>query len=73
MLKIGDRVRCILRQYGDELYKVGTIVFIEKGFLPFLVEYDVNVNGHDGNLGSKFRGKYGHCIWHKENDLELIK
>ena len=70
--KIGDRVKCI-GGYEGAIGKKGTVMSYAKQTNPrILVEFDENVNGHDGNGKSDYTGKNGHCWYFENKDLELI-
>lgn len=68
MFKIGDRVK-VIKDIWDKnlLNKIGTV--IDKGDLYSTIEFDIFINGHEGN-GS---GKKGHCWNLNENEIELVK
>lgn len=61
--EIGDRIRCIKIYMGNNatLNKTGTILGRDNNNY-FAIDFDDNVNGHDGFAGvSEARGKHGHC------------
>ena len=64
---IGMRVTA--RHYG-----AGTIIDINcKMDYDFLVEFDKNVNGHDGFDWGRHRGQYGHCYWFYAKDCDELE
>lgn len=71
--KVGDRVRCINRYYGNGYIvgKVGKVIDVDLyscGSGEILVEFDSDICGHDG--GGK--GKRNHCWW-IENSSEYLE
>jgi hypothetical protein len=68
--KVGDRVKAIEEvDCKDEIInELGTIIFVkETSCNPYLVEFDNEIGGHDGDK----RGKFGHCWWCNEDALTL--
>lgn len=73
--KVGDRVMTNENSvYFERMYnKTATIIYIDTDTVPvrYLLEFDENVDGHDG-LG-EFEGKDKHCWYVWENDFEFIE
>lgn len=66
-LKVGDRVE-------DEYRGKGTIIYVIKQFMLYLVEYDRKiVGGHNGNGICDVKGKEGHCYYEKASDLKRVE
>ena len=63
--KIGDRVKRI----GYDDWGVGTIVYIDNDDEPYLVEFNKDFYGHNGDG----HGKSDHCWWCKKNDIKLVE
>ena len=66
MYKIGDRI--IIEEILTNIYNtigprkgdIGTIIGIYEDYIT--VEFDNKINdGHDGDIGEGYKGKYGHC------------
>lgn len=72
--QVGDRVRCIKKDYEiggiNIVNELGVIREAETGASSVLVEFDNNIGGHDG--GGK--GKDNHCWWFMNSSeyLELV-
>lgn len=69
--KVGDRVcRIDGLANSNATGKIGTVIAQEHPYISkhVLVEFDKNIDGHDGNG----RGKDGHCLWLPEYELELV-
>lgn len=58
-----------LSRFEDE---IGTIIDSGVAGYDCLVEFDNNVDGHDGLGWSAVSGKYGHCYWFDAADFEQI-
>ena len=72
--KVGDRVKCIENcsmKRVSLLGKVGTIIPSYGYSGVYLVEFDENIDGHDGSISGS--GKPGHCWYCSEHRLELVK
>lgn len=69
--KVGDRVKCVKCHDGNikAVGKVGTVIKFSDTCSDYLIEFDVNVDGHDG-CGA---GKKGHCWWLFDRHLELAR
>ena len=68
--KIGDRVKVI--KY-HAIGKIGIVRGIAKfGYPSILVEFDEDINGHDGNNKCDYKGRKGYCWYYDSEDLELI-
>lgn len=66
---VGDRVKYVgfhERMKG----KIGTIVKTELVDRGYLVEFDDNIRGHDGNTTTKY--KNGHCWWVEDNHIVKV-
>lgn len=72
--QVGDRVRCIKRDYEiggiNIVNELGVIREAETGASSVLVEFDNNIGGHSGNG----KGKDNHCWWimNSSEYLELV-
>ena len=72
--QVGDRVRCIKRDYKiggiNIVNELGVIRKAETGASSVLVEFDNNIGGHSGNG----KGKDNHCWWvmNSSEYLELV-
>lgn len=65
--EVGDRVE---NEYRGE----GTIIYITKRFMLYLVEYDRKiVGGHNGNGICDVKGKEGHCYYENASDLKRVE
>ena len=70
LLEVGDRVEAIGEVDGLTLKgRQGTIIQIDCGSPPVLVEFDDAMDGHTG-LG---RCKDGHGWWGEHEDFKVIK
>lgn len=69
--RVGDRVRAI-DMVGELKVKdaCGEIILIDTAGKPYLVEFDSDIGGHNGNT-ELINGKRGHCWWCTENELKL--
>lgn len=67
--KVGDKVIAIA-EVGKKCIKnvTGKIIAIDEHSIPYLVEFDEDINGHDG-FG---KGKPGHCWWVREYEISPI-
>lgn len=66
---VGDRVKyigCQTRMKG----KIGTIAELELEDRGYLVEFDDDIRGHDGNTTTKH--KKGHCWWVESNHIVKV-
>ena len=75
-VKIGDRVRCNGGGTGNRKVagKVGTIIgfiYNREGDSP-LVEFDTDVDGHDGLGKCEASGEYGRCWFVPIESVEVI-
>lgn len=72
--QVGDRVRCIKKDYEiggiNIVNELGVIREAETGASSVLVEFDNNIGGHSGNG----KGKDNHCWWimNSSEYLELV-
>lgn len=72
--QVGDRVRCIKKDYEiggiNIVNELGVIREAETGASSVLVEFDNNIGGHSGNG----KGKDNHCWWFVNSSeyLELV-
>lgn len=72
--QVGDRVRCVKRDYEiggiNIVNELGVIREAETGASSVLVEFDNNIGGHSGNG----KGKDDHCWWvmNSSEYLELV-
>lgn len=72
--QVGDRVRCIKKDYEiggiNIVNELGVIREAETGDSSVLVEFDNNIGGHSGNG----KGKDNHCWWimNSSEYLELV-
>lgn len=71
--QVGDRVRCIKKDYESGINivnELGVIREAETGASSVLVEFDNNIGGHSGNG----KGKDNHCWWvmNSSEYLELV-
>lgn len=66
---VGDRVKYV--GFHERMRsKIGTIVETELEDRGYLVEFDDNIRGHDGNTTTKY--KNGHCWWVENNHIEKV-
>ncbi len=74
-MQIGDRVRC-KNSTGNSAVtdKFGMIIgFVyDLKYDDPLVEFDENINGHDGLGKCSVSGKHGHCWFVPRSCIELI-
>lgn len=55
-------------------YGAGTIIDVScRMDYDFLVEFDKNINGHDGFDWGRNRGRYGHCYWFYAEDCDELE
>lgn len=67
---VGDRVKYVgFREQWKG--KIGTIVETELDDRGYLVEFDDNIRGHDGNTRTTY--KNGHCWWVESNHIVKVK
>lgn len=58
----------------SDRYGTGTIIDVGcKVDYDFLVEFDKNINGHDGCGWGRHRGRYGHCDWFYAEDCDELE
>lgn len=69
MIKVGSRVECVEKYACADVGEKGTVIFTTDSLLPYLIEWDNYVQGHDGS-GT---GKDGHCEWVFEESVKFIK
>lgn len=69
--KVGDRVKAI-EPVGDseKIGVCGTVIDVDRGIQPYLVEFDEYIGGHDGE--GRFPGKGGRLWWCYRCNIELI-
>lgn len=72
--KVGDRVLCHRNSaYNTRIFnKTATIIYIDSDDQRYLLEFDEDINGHDG-LSETVKGKDNHCWWVGEECFELIE
>lgn len=69
--KVGDRVRATNDDaWGDVTGKIGTVIAV-LDIGTNIVEFDENLDAHDGKHGSFEGGKFGHCIYINDESIEL--
>ena len=70
--KVGDRVKTIAQSCGNKKVfgEIGTIRIMDDDC--YLVEFDNDIDGHDGNT-ARYHGKDKHCWWVDKEILELSK
>ena len=66
---VGDRVKYV-GFHGNMKGKIGTIVETELADRGYLVEFDDNIGGHDGNTRTTY--KNGHCWWVESNHIVKV-
>lgn len=66
--KVGDRVKSIKGVGNKELIGVHGIIKEWENDNDFLVEFDIDIGGHDGGVGCKNR----HCWWCSQSCVELL-
>lgn len=76
-MRVRSRVRAICAVDMNELTynQTGTIIDRSKVNNTFLVEFNIDVHGHDGNNSDSVynrQGKDGFCWWCSPEELELI-
>lgn len=73
--KVGDRVKAIARVgcKFNTIGEVGTVVAVNKHSNKPLVEFDNDIEGHDGfDFEHGYRGKNGHCWWCVFDDITHV-
>lgn len=70
---VGTRVKCVAPRERKHLAgKTGTVIAHSIGKNVPLVEFDENVNGHNGLRRAARKGKNGHCWYCCDDELEAI-
>ena len=49
--------------------KIAKIIYIDKNYESYLIEFKEFINGHTGNG----RGKEGYCLWCTKQEITLYK
>jgi len=72
MFKKGSRVFVCDEMYDSEhlMGHHGTILSKKRNDTQYLVEFDNDIGGHDGD-GSRVKGMPGHCWWINGEALDL--
>ena len=69
MIKVGDRVECVKENRYADTEEEGVVIDIGNSCMPYLIEWDNYVGGHNGNG----KGKDGYCEWVAEGNIKVIE